>query len=59
MSTPTEDRQFLMLSFLLMWSGVRIIATLLGVWPWSGWIITAMLAIGLAFIMWMNNLEAT
>lgn len=57
MSTPTEDRQFLLMCILGAWMFLRIIATVLGVVPWSWWIIVAMFFCAWAFVAW-GHIEA-
>lgn len=58
MSTPTEDRQFLFMSLVAAWTLLRIAATVLGVVPWSGWIIVAVFAVVSAFVAFGNPEEA-
>jgi hypothetical protein len=57
MSTPTEDRQFLLMSLVAAWTILRIAGTVLGVIPWSGWIIVAMAFCAWAFVAFGNPEE--
>lgn len=52
MSSPTSDRQFVLGSVVSVWMILRIGATVLGLAPWSWWIVVAMLAIAWAFVAW-------
>lgn len=57
MTTQTEDLQFTLMTILGASMGLRIIATIVGVAPWSGWITIAMVATVLAFSVWLKYLE--
>ena len=52
MSTPTSDRQFLLMCLVGAWIILRIAGTVLGVIPWSWWIIVAMGFCAWAFVAW-------
>jgi hypothetical protein len=52
MSTPTEDRQFLLMCAVAVWMILRIVATVLGLAPWSWWIVVAMCCSAWAFVAW-------
>lgn len=54
MSTPTEDRQFLLMCLVGAWIILRIAGTVLGVIPWSWWIIVAMVFCAWAFVAFGN-----
>lgn len=58
MSTPTSDRQFIFWCVVFAWTLLRIIATVLGLVPWSWWIIVAVFFAAWAFVAWGNVEEA-
>ena len=51
-TTPTEDRQFLLMCLMAAWTILRIAGTVLGVIPWSWWIVVAMFTIAWALVAW-------
>lgn len=57
MSTPTEDRQFLFMCLVTAWTILRIAGTVLGVIPWSWWIIVALFFCAWAFVAFGNPEE--
>lgn len=57
MSTPTSDRQFLLMCFVGAWTILRIAIAVLGVIPWYWWIIVAMAACVSAFVAFGNPEE--
>lgn len=57
MSTPTQDRQFLLMSILGGWIGLRIVAAMIGLAPWSAWVGVAFGVTVLAFGVWIGTLE--
>lgn len=57
MSTPTQDRQFLLMSILGGSTGLRIVAAMIGLAPWSDWVGVAFGVTVLAFGVWIGTLE--
>lgn len=57
MSTATEDRQFLLMCLVCAWTILRIAGTVLGVIPWSWWVIVAMVCCSWAFVAFGNPEE--